>query len=154
MTSKGADLYRRSLYTFLRRTAPYPMMTTLDAPSREFCTVRRIRTNTPLQALSLLNDEAAFVMARALAQRMLTDVSGGVTERLRYGFRRCVARPPTAAELARLEKLFNEQLALYQKDPAAAQQVAPDSQGDLSLSAAYTMVANVLLNLDETLTKE
>jgi mono/diheme cytochrome c family protein len=154
MTSKGADLYRRSLYTFLRRTAPYPMMTTLDAPSREFCTVRRIRTNTPLQALSLLNDEAAFVMARALAQRMLTDVSGSVTERLRYGFRRCVARPPTATELARLEKLFNEQLALYQKDPVAAQQVAPDSPGDLSLSAAYTMVANVLLNLDETLTKE
>ena len=153
-TSAGTDIYRRSLYTFLRRTAPYPMMTTFDAPSREFCTVRRVRTNTPLQALNLLNDEALFDMARALAERMRGDQDGGVAARLGYGFRRCLTRAPSTAELARLERLYHEQLEIYRHDPAAARQVAKGMAGDPAEAAALTMVANVLLNLDEMLTKE
>ena len=153
-TSVGSDIYRRSLYTFLRRTAPYPMMTTFDAPSREFCTVRRVRTNTPLQALNLLNDEALFDLARALAGRMRDDVRGGVAERLGYGFRRCLTRSPAPTELARLERLYQEQLEIYRRDPAAAKQVAKGMTGDAAEAAALTMVANVLLNLDEMLTKE
>ena len=153
-TSTGTDIYRRSLYTFLRRTAPYPMMTTFDAPSREFCTVRRVRTNTPLQALNLLNDEALFDMARALAGRMREDQRGDVAARLGYGFRRCLTRSPSATELGRLERLYQEQLAIYRRDPAAARQVAKGMAGDPAEAAALTMVANVLLNLDEMLTKE
>ena len=153
-TSTGSDIYRRSLYTFLRRTAPYPMMTTFDAPSREFCTVRRVRTNTPLQALSLLNDEALFDMARALAGRMRADVQGTVADQLSYGFRRCLTRAPSPGELTRLEKLHQEQLEMYRRDPAAAKQVAKGMAGDSVEAAAMTMVANVLLNLDEMLTKE
>ena len=153
-TSTGTDIYRRSLYTFLRRTAPYPMMTTFDAPSREFCTVRRVRTNTPLQALNLLNDEALFDLARALAVRMRGDQDGGVAARLGYGFRRCLTRAPSTTELARLERLYHEQLEIYRRDPAAARQVAKGMAGDPAEAAALTMVANVLLNLDEMLTKE
>ena len=153
-TSTGSDIYRRSLYTFLRRTAPYPMMSTFDAPSREFCTVRRVRTNTPLQALSLLNDDALFDVARALAGRMREDVAGGAAERLGYGFRRCLTRGPSTTELARLERLYQEQLEIYRRDPAAAKLVAKGMAGDTAEAAALTMVANVLLNLDEMLTKE
>jgi len=162
-TSTGADRFRRSLYTFLRRTAPYPMMTTFDATSREFCTVRRVRTNTPLQALSLLNDEAFFELARALAQRMLTEVNGDLRARLSYGFRLCVSRAPNQTELEKLEKLYQRQLAHYRADKAAAQRVAKGvppglmdegRAGDPAELSAWTMVANVLLNLDEMLTKE
>lgn len=158
-TSSGDERYRRSLYTFLRRTAPYPMMTNFDATSREFCTVKRTRTNTPLQALNLLNDEAFLEMARALARRMLTEVSGDLKGRLSYGFRLCVTRPPSPAELAKLEQLYQRQLDIYRTDVANTQQLA---KGVLTATqtanpaevAALTLVANVLLNLDEMLTKE
>lgn len=155
-TSNGGDRYRRSLYTFLRRTAPYPMMTNFDATSREFCTVKRTRTNTPLQALNLLNDEAFLDLARALARRMLTEVSGGLKTRLSYGFRLCVARPPSDAELAKLEKLYQRQLDIYRADTTNVQQLAKGmaETGNPAEAAALTMVANVLLNLDEMLTKE
>jgi hypothetical protein len=158
-TSKGEDLYRRSLYTFIRRTAPYPMMTTFDATSREYCTVRRVRTNTPLQALNLLNDEAIFEMARALARRMMTESSGGVDERLTYGFRLCLARRPGEKELRRLAELHRQQLDIYRSDVEGAKKiaqgvVAEEEKGDPAEIAAWTMVANVLLNLDEMLTKE
>ncbi|MFN0124360.1 MAG: PSD1 and planctomycete cytochrome C domain-containing protein [Blastocatellia bacterium] len=155
-TSSGADLYRRSLYTFLRRTAPYPMMTNFDATSRESCTVRRARTNTPLQALNLLNDEAFFTMARALARRMLTEVQGDVATRLAYGFRLCLTRKPTTAELAKLTALYEKQLALYRADTSAAGRVARDVASNTApeQAAAMTMIANTLLNLDEMVTKE
>jgi hypothetical protein len=160
-TSKGEDLYRRSLYTFIRRTAPYPMMTTFDATSREYCTVRRVRTNTPMQALNQLNSEAVFEMARALARRMLVESSGGVEERLIYGFRLCVARKPSELERTRLKDLYQRQLEIYRLDLEGAKKIA-QGQGviaenrtaDPAEIAAWTMVANVLLNLDETLTKE
>lgn len=152
--SEGADRYRRSLYTFWRRTAPSPGMTAFDATTRETCTVRRIRTNTPLQALTLLNDDASFEIARGLAKRMISELpAGDVKERARYGFRLCRARAPKAAELERLTRFFEEQRAHFTRHPQSAAQVAGSSQAGAEL-AAWTMTANVLLNLDGTITKE
>ena len=115
-TSQGEDRYRRGLYTFMRRTAPYPSMITFDAPSREFCTVRRVRTNTPLQALTTLNDPVFFEAARAMADRMVKE--GGDTEaaRVAYGFRLVVSRAPTQAELDRVLAYYREQLTRYRAD--------------------------------------
>jgi hypothetical protein len=152
--SEGADRYRRSLYTFWRRTAPHPGMTAFDATTRETCTVRRVRTNTPLQALTLLNDDASFEIARGLARRIVSELpAGGVKDRARYGFRLCRARAPNAAELERLTRFFEEQRAHFTRDPQSAGQVAGSSQAGAEL-AAWTMTANVLLNLDGTITKE
>jgi mono/diheme cytochrome c family protein len=159
LTSTGADRFRRGLYTFIRRSAPYPAMMNFDATSRESCTVRRTRTNTPLQALTLLNDEAFFEIARGLARRMIDEGGADAKARLAYGFRLCVTRAPRAEELARLVKLYEQQLAHYRARPAeAAQLIAPqlqpsDKAGAAEL-AAWTVAANVLLNLDATLTKE
>lgn len=179
-TSTGPDRYRRSLYTFLRRTSPYPTQMTFDATSREYCTVRRVRTNTPLQALALLNDEAFFEAAQALARRLLTDGAAGSTpeSRAAFGFRLVTARQPDASELARLVKLFSTELTHYRTHPADAQAVTTiketkdpddpasgavsgpssdtrtDARLDVAEHAAWTIVANVLFNLDETVTKE
>ena len=157
--STGEDRYRRSLYTFLRRTAPYPMFMTFDATSREFCTVRRVRTNTPLQALATLNDEGFFDHARALAMRMRDEAKpGSIDARLTLGFRLVTSRRPSKLELGRLRKFHAEAKARYTASPAEAAEalalpkdtkVTPD---EIDL-AAWTMVGNVLLNLDETVTK-
>ncbi|MEK7830837.1 MAG: PSD1 and planctomycete cytochrome C domain-containing protein [Acidobacteriota bacterium] len=154
--SKGEDRYRRGLYTFLRRTSPYPAMMTFDATSREQCTVRRIRTNTPLQSLTLLNDDAAMEMARALAKRMFLELEGDTKARLNFGFRLCTGRHAKAAELDRLTALYNQQLANYKAAPQTADQVMKGEARELPAPemAAWTLVANVLLNLDETLTKQ
>ena len=151
--SDGAERYRRGLYTFWRRTSPYPEFTTFDAPSREFCTVRRVRTNTPLQALTTLNDPAFFDAARGLARRMQREGGAGVSRQIAYGFLLCTARHPNPHELARLVALDVQETARYGADPksAAALVGGPAAPGSL---AALTVVANVLLNLDETLTKE
>jgi hypothetical protein len=154
--SEGEDRYRRSLYTFLRRTSPYPSYLTFDATSREYCTVRRVRTNTPLQALTLLNDPAAFEAARALARRMRHDPAAGATaaSRVAWGFRLCVSRTPSAAETARLLALHASELRHYRAKDADARLVANENGADAADIAAWTLVANVLLNLDETVTKE
>ena len=151
-TSTGEDRYRRSLYTFWRRTSPYPSFMTFDATSREYCTVRRVRTNTPLQALTLLNDPASFEAARALAGRMLA-AGGDARSRAAFGIKLVLSRAAKPAELDRLVSMYEQELAHYRtRDSAAAHGPAgSDSSPDL---AAWTMVANVLLNLDETLTKE
>lgn len=156
MVSKGEDRYRRGLYTFLRRTSPYPAMMTFDATSREQCTVRRIRTNTPLQSLTLLNDDAAMEMARALAKRMFLETEGDVKTRLNYGFRLCTGRHAKPAELDRLAALYAQQLANYKASPKTADQLLKGENRELPAPelAAWTLVANVLLNLDETLTKQ
>ncbi len=156
MVSKGEDRYRRGLYTFLRRTSPYPAMMTFDATSREQCTVRRIRTNTPLQSLTLLNDDAAMEMARALAKRMFLETEGDVKVRLNYGFRLCTGRHAKPAELDRLAALYAQQLANYKASPKTADQLLKGENRELPAPelAAWTLVANVLLNLDETLTKQ
>jgi hypothetical protein len=157
--STGEDRYRRSLYTFLRRTAPYPMFTTFDATSRELCTVRRVRTNTPLQALATLNDEGFFEMARALATRLRAEARPGTLEgRLTLGFRLVASRLPTPTELARLRTFHEQARARYTAAPAeAAEALALPAGSSVSADqidlAAWTMVANVLLNLDETVTK-
>jgi hypothetical protein len=155
--SPGEDRYRRSLYTFLRRTSPYPSALTFDATSREYCTVRRVRTNTPLQALTLLNDPASFEAARALAARMRTDAAAGPTleARAAYGFRLCLTRPPSAAETARLVALFRTESRHYRAHAADARAViGGGADADAADQAAWTIVANVLLNLDEMITRE
>ena len=146
--SQGAERYRRGLYTFLKRTAPYPMYTNFDASSREVCTVRRIRTNTPLQALNLLNDQSFLEAARGLAERTLKAKSDAKS-RIIYAFRLTTCRAPSAEELVRLQALLAKLKSRYQADPESAKKL-----GGTPEQAAWTMVAKVLLNLDETITKE
>jgi hypothetical protein len=154
VTSKGEDRYRRGLYTFWRRTSPYPEFMSFDATSRESCTVRRIRTDTPLQALTTLNDPAFFEAARGLAARMTKE--GGADPRIQiaFGFRCCTARYPRSDELARMLRLYNQEIQRYQANPALAQKIISNDAGARPADAALAVIANVLLNLDETLTKE
>jgi len=160
--STGEDRYRRGLYTFIRRTAPYPAFTTFDATSREACTVRRVRTNTPLQALTTLNDAAFFEAARALARRMIAEPSvtpgaDAVRVRATYGFRIVTSRLPKPQELERIVTAFRQQLEQFR---AHSERAAQAIQGyavtgvDAPEQAAWTLLANALLNLDETITKE
>ncbi|HEY0076954.1 MAG TPA: DUF1553 domain-containing protein [Abditibacteriaceae bacterium] len=157
-TSDGEDRLRRALYTEWRRTSPYPSLVTFDAPNREVCTLRRDRTNTPLQALVMLNDPVYIEAAQSLARRIAAQ-PGTVSDKLKFAFRVCLSRPPGDRETQRLEKLYNEALATYRKDAVAAKAMAtepigPAAQGaDLADLAAWTNVSNVLMNLDETLMK-
>jgi len=161
-TSEGEDLHRRSLYTFYRRSSPYPGLVTFDAPSREMCTVRRVRTDTPLQALTTLNDPVFVEASRALAQRMEREGGASAAERIAYGHRLCTARAPADADLGALVAFFGRENARFAGDPAAARAVlglgeaaAPDDAVAATADeAALTMVANVLLNLDGTITRE
>jgi len=156
----GDALYRRSMYTFWKRTSPPPSLMTFDAPSRENCTVRRARTNTPLQALVLLNDKQFVEAARKLAERMMTEGGGTFEQRAAHGFRLAVARVPTTDEMAVLQRVFAKQSAYFQANAEAATKLL--SYGEAKRNeqlpavelAGYTMLANVLLNLDETVTKE
>lgn len=157
---RGPDkVHRRSLYTFLKRTSPPPQMSTFDAPSRESCIVRRERTNTPLQALLLMNDPQYFEAARALGQRALLHGGSTPESRAAYAFRLCIARPPATQELAELVQLFEANLQRFRQDTAAAASLiavgesAPDASLDPAELAAWAVVANLLLNLDEVLTK-
>jgi hypothetical protein len=156
---KGDALWRRSLYTFWKRTAPPPAMTTFDAPSREQCRARRERTNTPLQALLTMNDPQYFEAARHLGWRMLREGGASDADRLRYGFRLVTARAPRDSELAVLGENLATQRARYLADEAAAKSAIAVGDSPVPADAppaelaAYTMVANLLLNLDETLTK-
>jgi mono/diheme cytochrome c family protein len=158
-TSKGEDKYRRGLYTFWRRTAPHPAMVSFDAPSREFCVLRRNRSNTPLQALTTLNDPAAIEAAQALARRVAASSGNGVKQKAVFAFRTVLARAPRTEELNRLVALYDRELAHFKHDAKAADMLAPGSAGKPSAAtgiaeaAAWTVVANVLLNLDEAITK-
>jgi hypothetical protein len=156
---EGEALYRRSLYLFWKRTAPPPTLTTFDAPSRESCRVRRERTNTPLQALALMNDVPYIEAARRLAERMIKEGGSSPQERVAYGFRLATARFPDGQETRILNDLYHSQLAEFQSNGSAASELLSvgDSPYDESLDAhelaAWTMVANTLLNLSETITK-
>jgi hypothetical protein len=155
----GEALYRRSLYTFWKRTAPPPTLVTLDAPSRETCTVRRSRTNTPLAALALMNDEQFVEASRHFAERMMTEGGKTDADRASYAFRLATARPPQAKELEVLLDVYTVSLANFEADKEAATKLInvgeskPDATLDTSQLAAWTMVANLILNLDETITK-
>ncbi len=156
---KGEDLYRRSIYTFWKRTVASPMLTTFDAPDRESCTVRRSRTNTPLQALLLLQGPQFVEAARHLAQRMMTQGGGSTKSRIEYGFELTTARLPDERELKVLTRVYRERLAHFQQSPQAAAMVlnVGESPRDTKLNpaehAAWTIVARLLLNLDETITR-
>jgi hypothetical protein len=157
-TSTGEDRYRRALYTTWRRSNPYPAMATFDAPSREVCTIRRPRTNTPLQALVTMNDPAFVEAAQALARRMVREGGSTAADRAARGFRLVLARQPTPAEIDRLVGLHAEARADFAKAPDDAAKMATDPLGpvpsdfpaDAADLAAWTVVANVILNLDET----
>jgi hypothetical protein len=152
--SEGEDRHRRSLYTFWRRTSPHPAMTVFDAPSREYCVVRRIRTNTPLQALVTWNDAEFVAAAQALAGRVLAErPDGDDAARLERLFRRCLLRAPDAAERERLLAFVRAQRARLAVDGARARQIAAADGPDAGERAAWTLCASVLLNLDEFLTK-
>jgi len=134
--STGEDAHRRGLYTVWKRASPYPSFITFDASARTACTVKRSRSNTPLQALTLLNDPVYVEAAAALATRVSRERPGATDEaRLRHAFRLCVAREPAAVELAALDQLL------------AQQRAARDD------SSAWQAIASALLNLDETITK-
>jgi len=158
-TSAGEDRYRRGLYTFWRRTVPYPSMATFDAPSREICTVRRARTSTPLQALVTLNDPVYVEAAQALARRIWREGGESVASRMSYAWRLCQMRPASQEELAPLAKLYAEELERFCQNTDDAIKVSTEPLGPLPMgidpaeAAAWTVVANVLLNLDAMLTK-
>ncbi|MEM1441038.1 MAG: DUF1549 and DUF1553 domain-containing protein, partial [Verrucomicrobiota bacterium] len=142
------DRYRRALYTYTKRSIPFPSMATFDAPSREFCNPRRLTSNTPLQALTMMNDEAFAEAAQGLARRMKYKTEGDVKEKLAIGYRIATARPPTAERLNELLALYQDLEAQYTENPRLKQGMAGTPDG-----AAYTIVAQVILNLDEVLTK-
>jgi hypothetical protein len=158
--ARPEDRYRRGLYTSIRRTTPPPSMTAFDAPSREFCTVRRPRTNTPLQSLTVLNDPVFFDLARGMARRILSEAGAEagpeLRDRLIYGFRLCVSRRPNEKEIEEIATLYQRQLARFTTDKAAARALLKDMNERTNLPelAAWTVVSNTLLSLDETLTKE
>jgi hypothetical protein len=157
---KGEDLYRRSLYVYRKRTVPYPGMANFDAPSREICQVKRSRTNTPLQALELLNDVTYVEAANHLARRMLSEGGESARERLVFGFRRATARAPSESELRVLLAGLDRYRRTFQADPSQASQwiavgdsSKPPGGNHLEL-ASYAATASVILNLDETVTLE
>jgi hypothetical protein len=158
--STGKDLYRRSMYTIWKRTVPPPALVTFDAPDREKCTARRSVTNTPLQALVLLNDPTYVEASRFLAQRMMTQGGKTPTGRINYAFRLATGRVPDARERAVLLEQAQEALADYRQhgDEAKALLSVGASKSDPRLDpkelAAWTTVAGIILNLDETITKE
>jgi len=156
--SHGADLYRRTMYTFWKRSSPPPTLVTFDAADRETCTVRRLRTNTPLQALILMNDPTYVEASRRLAERLLTEATSD-NARIELVFQLAMGRPPAPAETGRLARLVREQLAAYRQNPGAAAQLlgvgesARNQKLDAAELAAWTVLANVILSLDETITK-
>ena len=158
--SHGDDLYRRSLYTYGKRTVAPPTMVTFDATSREACTVQRSRTNTPLQALALMNDVTFVEAARVMAQRLLSGDARSMANRITDGFKTITSRTPEPAELAILERRFENSLQAFHQDPEAAQRLIQvgefpaEDVADPGELAAMTTVVSLMLNLDEVVTNE
>jgi hypothetical protein len=151
IAAKGEDRYRRGLYTFVRRTLRYPSLMVFDAPSREYATVRRPSSDTPLQALTALNDPAFFEAAQAMARRILSEGGKDATSRATYGFRLATSRTPSAGELKILVTAFETERQRFEAKKTEAEALAGKADAEL---AAWTMVSNALLNLDSTVTKE
>jgi hypothetical protein len=158
-TSTGEDRYRRGLYTFWRRTSPYPSMSAFDVPSREVCAIRRIRTNTPLQAFVTLNDPVYVEAAQALARRVGNEGGATLEARARFALKLCLCRPPSEAQVKQIVALYQSERTHYAQDTAAAKELNAGALGALPEGAdpadiaAWTVIGNVLLNLDSVLTK-
>ncbi len=157
--SHGDDLYRRTMYTFWKRTSPPPSLVTFDAPDRETCTVKRARTNTPLQALVMLNDPTYVEASRKLAERVMNEGGSKPEERIGFAFRLLTSRSPRPEEMAVLREVFEEELASFRKDPQKAMKLlgvgesARDETLDAAELAAWSAVSGVILNLDEVVTR-
>tara|TARA_Y100001980_G_C14556876_1_gene352075 strand:- start:191 stop:3517 length:3327 start_codon:yes stop_codon:yes gene_type:complete len=155
----GDSLYRRSMYTFIRRTSPHPAMIAFDAPDRSRCIVKRENTNTPLQALVLMNDPQFVEAARVLAERIQTEGGNSFEDQAAYAFRLLCSRKPTARELELMKEQYRMALEKYQNDPSAAKGLLAvgespvDENLDHTQTAALTMVTNLVMNFDETYVK-
>ncbi len=155
----GDKLYRRSMYTFWKRTVPPPSLQTFDAPEREFCMVRRSVTNTPLQALVLMNDPVYIESARKFAERIMTEGGFWPAERIRYTFRTVLARSPKPAEFKVLQEMFDKELVHFRLNRAAAEKLLSVGESsrnknlDETELAAWTSMASIILNLDESITR-
>lgn len=155
----GDSLYRRSIYTFIRRTSPHPAMTAFDAPDRSVCTVKREKTNTPLQALVLMNDPQFVEASRVLAERMQKEGGDAFETQAKYAFRLLCSRMPTAKEMELLSRQYQKSLTKYQKEPSAADALLQigahpmDERLDKIKTAALAVVANTMMNFDETYMK-
>ncbi|MDH3246355.1 MAG: DUF1553 domain-containing protein, partial [Saprospiraceae bacterium] len=151
----GENLYRRSLYTFIRRTSPPPVMTTFDLPSRDVCNVKRERTNTPLQALALLNEPLFVEASKVLAIRMQREVKDNIEAKNAFGFRQLCGRDPTIIERAAMLTQYQKAYQKFSKDPTNAKKLLSIGEypvpGDLDpvQTASLTLVANMIMNFDE-----
>ncbi|HEY3392350.1 MAG TPA: DUF1553 domain-containing protein, partial [Lacipirellulaceae bacterium] len=159
-TATGADRFRRALYTQRKRGAPYAAFSAFDAPPHHTCTMRRNRSNTPLQALAQLNDEILIEASQALARRIMVEEPGSESARLDHGFQLCLTRLPRADERRLLITYFHNQRQRFQLDKTAGATVAgltdpaAVNQEDVADLAAWTLVGRALLNLDEAISKE
>lgn len=151
--STGEDRYRRALYIYWKRTAPYPSMVTFDAPSREFCQVRRIRTNTPLQALVTLNDPVYLEVAHCFSETISAQYHQP-QQQIQEAYRRLTYQAISPKQLKVLTNLYQKSLAEYRKDPASAKKLLANNGDATPELAALTVTANAMLNLDEVVTKE
>jgi uncharacterized protein DUF1553 len=157
VVSPGADRYRRGMYTFFWRSSPHPGLMVFDAPDSTTTCTRRIRSNTPLQALTLLNDQAFYESAQGMAARVLLEAPATDAGRLAYAFKLCLAREPHDNERTRLQQYLDAQLEEFRKASEDAKLIFQrhlPSEGELSQYAAWTAVSRVLLNLDEFVTRE
>lgn len=154
--SDGQDRYRRGLYTYIKRTLPYPSATVFDAPNRDITCSRRVRSNTPLQALTLLNDEVFVEASQAMAARILKEETRGLDEKTRYAYLLALSRPPDDIELARIKTFYEKQLQRFragEPHPALITTTQEDDDRQKDSLAAWALVCRVLLNLDEAITK-
>jgi len=150
--SEGEDRRRRSVYTFSKRAAPFAMFNTFDAPTGESCVARRDVSDTPLQALTLLNDVQLIEASQAMG-RMLAERNDATESRIRYAFRRCLTRPPSDEEVAALTRFFEAQKRRFADKELDAKIISGGGDGDLEERAVWTVFARALLNLDEIITK-
>jgi hypothetical protein len=153
--SKGGEQYRRGLYIFFQRTVPYPMLMTFDAPDSNTSCARRERSNTPLQALTLLNDPVFFECAQALGRRVAQSAAVSVDDRIRTAFEICLSRSPTDAELGRLRQFHARQIELLRQNPGSAGRIAGETDAaDVEERAVFAALCRVIMNLDEFVTRE